>query len=219
MTLFEAIDAYITLKRSLGAVFSSDARILRSFAVLSVTSLFATSIPRRPVSSVAAKGRRRDGGNAKTRRCAGSSLGSSIVDTSRPVHFQRIGPASRVLSSPTSTPAMNCSAFSTQRRFCKTGASLYAIRPSKPCCWFCTVRGFVQAKACGCAVAMWTLRERVLTISDSKFFKSRLVPIGAALTDALSAYSRERRHLPMPAGTHSALLRFAHGQTRLPLTA
>ena len=48
------------------------------------------------------------------------------------------------------------------------------------------------------------LRERVLTISDTKFFKSRLVPIGAALTDALSAYSRERRHLPMRAGTHSA---------------
>ena len=48
------------------------------------------------------------------------------------------------------------------------------------------------------------LRERVLTISDTKFFKSRLVPIGNALTDALSAYSVERRHLPMPAGTQSA---------------
>ena len=32
MTLLEAIDAYITLKRSLGAVFSADTRILRSFA-------------------------------------------------------------------------------------------------------------------------------------------------------------------------------------------
>ena len=32
MKLVEAIEAYITLKRSLGAVFSADARILRSFA-------------------------------------------------------------------------------------------------------------------------------------------------------------------------------------------
>ena len=32
MTLTEAIEAYITLKRSLGAVFSADTRILRSFA-------------------------------------------------------------------------------------------------------------------------------------------------------------------------------------------
>ena len=37
-----------------------------------------------------------------------------------------------------------------------------------------------------------------------RFHKSRLVPIGNALTDALSAYSVERRHLPMPAGTQSA---------------
>ena len=31
MTLIEAIDAYITLRRSLGAVFSADTRVLRSF--------------------------------------------------------------------------------------------------------------------------------------------------------------------------------------------
>ena len=51
------------------------------------------------------------------------------------------------------------------------------------------------------------------------FHKSRLVPIGAALTDALSAYSRERRHLPMPAGTRSAFFASHTGQTRLPRTA
>jgi len=32
MTLNEAVDAYITMKRSLGAVFSADAQVLRSFA-------------------------------------------------------------------------------------------------------------------------------------------------------------------------------------------
>ena len=32
MTLTEAIDAYVCVKRSLGAVFSADARILRTFA-------------------------------------------------------------------------------------------------------------------------------------------------------------------------------------------
>ena len=31
MTLTESIDAYLTLKRSLGAVFSADTRVLRSF--------------------------------------------------------------------------------------------------------------------------------------------------------------------------------------------
>ena len=32
MTLTEAVESYIKIKRSLGAVFSADARILRSFA-------------------------------------------------------------------------------------------------------------------------------------------------------------------------------------------
>ena len=32
MTLNEAVDAYITMKRSLGAVFSADTRVLRSFS-------------------------------------------------------------------------------------------------------------------------------------------------------------------------------------------
>ena len=37
--------------------------------------------------------------------------------------LQRTGPVYAVLSSPTSIPAMNCSAFSMQRRFCNTAAS------------------------------------------------------------------------------------------------
>ncbi len=48
------------------------------------------------------------------------------------------------------------------------------------------------------------LRERVLAVNDTKFFKSRLVPVGVALADALSAYAGKRRHLPMPAAARSA---------------
>ena len=59
------------------------------------------------------------------------------------------------------------------------------------------------------------LRERVLTISDTKFFKSRLVPIGTALTAALSAYYSKRRHLPMPAAAHSA---FFASHTGIPIS-
>ena len=48
------------------------------------------------------------------------------------------------------------------------------------------------------------LDERVLAIWDTKFFKSRLVPIGTALAAALGTYHKARQHLPMPAGTRSA---------------
>jgi len=47
------------------------------------------------------------------------------------------------------------------------------------------------------------LKERVLTIWDTKFFKSRLVPIGVDLAKALDAYRTSRRYLPLPSGARS----------------
>lgn len=48
------------------------------------------------------------------------------------------------------------------------------------------------------------LGERVLSIWDTKFFKSRLVPIGASLVARLATYRQAREHLPMPAADRSA---------------
>ena len=51
------------------------------------------------------------------------------------------------------------------------------------------------------------LAARVITIHDTKFHKTRLVPIGPRLTHALSEYVRCRvRDLPMPSRTASAFL-------------
>jgi integrase/recombinase XerD len=56
------------------------------------------------------------------------------------------------------------------------------------------------------------LVERVITIRDTKFFKSRFVPTGPRLTNALSEYARCRiRDLPMPAGTAAAFFARTHG--------
>jgi len=48
------------------------------------------------------------------------------------------------------------------------------------------------------------LPERLLTVRDAKFFKSRLVPIGPNLADQLSAYEKQRRLLPLPHAEASA---------------
>ena len=54
------------------------------------------------------------------------------------------------------------------------------------------------------------LRDRILTIWDTKFFSSRLVPIGKDLANALDHYRTARQlHLPVPAGERSAF--FATG--------
>ena len=42
------------------------------------------------------------------------------------------------------------------------------------------------------------LTEQVITVRDTKFFKTRLVPIGPKLTRELAAHIERRRQLPMP---------------------
>jgi integrase/recombinase XerD len=56
------------------------------------------------------------------------------------------------------------------------------------------------------------LGERVLTVRGTKFYKSRLVPIGHQLAGALSRYIEQRGTLPMPQGAQSAMLASRAGQ-------
>ena len=48
------------------------------------------------------------------------------------------------------------------------------------------------------------LDQRLLTVRNTKFFKTRLVPIGPKLTKILSDYRSHRRQLPLPIGETSA---------------
>jgi site-specific recombinase XerD len=47
--------------------------------------------------------------------------------------------------------------------------------------------------------------ERILTVRDTKFFKSRLVPIGPKLAGQLAVHIQRRRQLPLPLGDDSRL--------------
>jgi integrase/recombinase XerD len=49
------------------------------------------------------------------------------------------------------------------------------------------------------------LIERIVTVRDTKFFKTRLVPIGPKLAGELAAYIQRRRQLPLPLGDDSRL--------------
>lgn len=50
------------------------------------------------------------------------------------------------------------------------------------------------------------LSEAVLTVRNTKFFKSRLVPLAPALTNVLEACARRRADRPLPEGMDSAFL-------------
>lgn len=57
------------------------------------------------------------------------------------------------------------------------------------------------------------LTQRLITVRDTKFYKTRLVPIGPRLTQQLAAYLHRRRSLALPEGEGSAFLssRTGHG--------
>ena len=50
------------------------------------------------------------------------------------------------------------------------------------------------------------LRESVLTVRRSKFFKTRLVPAGPQLAGGLAAYAGRRARRPLPEGRNSSFL-------------
>ena len=56
------------------------------------------------------------------------------------------------------------------------------------------------------------LRARLLTIWNTKFFKSRWVPIGTDLCRALLRYQTDRTQLPLPDGDRSAFFATRQGQ-------
>jgi integrase/recombinase XerD len=56
------------------------------------------------------------------------------------------------------------------------------------------------------------LENRLLTIRDTKFFKSRLVPIGPRLTKELVAHSKRRMSLPLPFRKESAFFASSTGR-------
>ena len=66
--------------------------------------------------------------------------------------------------------------------------------------------GLRISEAIGLTVADVDLAERVLTVRNTKFYKTRLVPIGPQLAAALVAYYEQRSKLPPPTAKDSAFL-------------
>lgn len=66
--------------------------------------------------------------------------------------------------------------------------------------------GLRISEAIALTVADIDLADRVLTVRRTKFYKTRLVPIGVQLAAALTAYYEQRSRLAMPEGQDAAFL-------------
>ncbi len=72
--------------------------------------------------------------------------------------------------------------------------------------------GMRISEALGLAMQDVDLSAQVITVRDTKFFKTRLVPIGPRLTRELAAYMKRRRLLPLPTGEASPLFTTRDGR-------
>ena len=72
--------------------------------------------------------------------------------------------------------------------------------------------GLRRGEAIRLTIADVDISEAVLTVRDSKFYKSRIVPVGRQLADALKKYAERRLELPIPHGWDSIFLANRDGE-------
>jgi integrase/recombinase XerD len=201
MKLSSSIENYVALKRSLGAVFSSDARVLRSFS--------------RAMGDVALEAITSEDCR---RFCRGKGLPSRFWERkhgSLQGFFHYLVSRGFLVSSPFKEPAPHI-----QRTFRpyiyshdELGRLLEAISQEQSrrrllepetlrtiilLLYGAGLRAGEALRLRPCDV---NFQDRVLSIWGTKFFKSRLLPIGASLAAALANYAQQ--HQPVrPADEH-----------------
>jgi site-specific recombinase XerD len=204
MILTEAIEHYLALKRSLGAVFSAEARILRSFG--------------RVVGDVALESIGRDACHAF---CRGAGPPTRFWERKHQTlrgFFGYLITRGHLRSSPLphASPRVPRSfqayiySHDELRRVLDATSILETIRSPQQHIIFRALllllygAGLRPGEALRLRRCDVDLTDRILAIWDTKFFKSRLVPIGPDLCKAMDIYSTVRQRLPLPDETRSA---------------
>jgi integrase/recombinase XerD len=203
MTIAGAVERYLTLKRSLGAVFCADARILHSFA---------RALGNTPLDSI-----NRD---ACQVFCCGTGPATRFWErkyyTLRGFFGYLVARGHLVVSPlPESSPRIphlfQAYVYSHEelRRLLDGTSILNTERSPLQALTFRTIilllygAGLRPGEALRLRCCDVDLVARLLAIWNTKFFKSRLVPIGADLCKALDTYRQVRQRLLLPAESRS----------------
>jgi integrase len=212
MTLTSAVDAYVGLKQSLGAVFSVDAHILAAFVRATGDVPVDTVTPDMCTAFCRGKG-------PPTRfwsRKHGALQGL----------FRYLVARGHVSHSPLPEPCPRIQ--STFQRYIYTRDDVVrllaaAAQPVHPAAvvqpptlrlllLILYATGLRAGEALRLRCCDIDFRDRLLTIWDTKFFKSRLVPIGHELCRALSQHRIERIRLPLADGDRSVFFATRQGR-------
>jgi site-specific recombinase XerD len=205
MTLIQAVESYIVLKRSLGAVFAADARILRSFA---------RTLGDVPVESI--------GMPACQSFCRGTGPPTRFWERKDQalrgffrylVHRGLLAKSPLPPSAPRLPRSFQAYIYSHAQLRQLLDATSLLKTPDFPrqALVFRTLllllygAGLRPSEAIRLRCCDLELRARTISVWDTKFFKSRLVPLGPDLCSALAAYRKARLRLPLPQMAQSAL--------------
>jgi integrase/recombinase XerD len=215
MSLHEVVEGYIAFKRALGVRLESEARVLRAFS----RSMGDTDIedvkPAAVLAFVAGAGP-----VTRTWKQKASVLRSFYRYAVGRGH----APSSPVPTTiPKFPPTRAPHIYSTDELKRLLAATEMLDTPQAPlralayrtllCLLYGT--GMRLNEALSLTLNDVDLADRLITVRNAKFFKTRWVPTGPKLTSALADYARQRvRRLPMPAGRDSAFFGTARSGTR-----
>ena len=204
MNLKEAIESYVTLRRSLGAVFSAETRVLRSFG---------RTFGDRPIDMISHEECHAfcRGAGPPTRwwsRKHGALRGFFTYLVTRN-HLAASPLPETVPRIPVSFEPYIYTRDELHRLFDATEVLETSLSPLRHLTFRTLLlllygAGLRPGEGLRLRCCDVELCDGVLSIWDTKFFKSRLVPIGADLVTALDKYRKAREDLPTPAGGRSA---------------
>ena len=206
-TLREAIDYYIAWQRSHGAKFVSGAYLLNSFCRGFDQNTECDAVTEAQVRAFLA-------GNGPLTRSRATRYGA-LAGFYRYAISRRYASCSPLPGNeprrPRSAPPYIYSHDELKRLFdvideCRRGARKLDAETFRTLILLLYGTGLRRGEACRLTLADVDLAEAVLTVRDTKFYKSRLVPVGPRLADVLRVYASRRAGRPMLAGITSNFL-------------
>ncbi len=209
MTLGEAIDTYILWRRSHGTKFDDGARILHRFLKGVDADAPCDAVTRDAVRAFLA-GTRPPTSYRNAKYAALSGLYRFAISRGHATRF----PLPERESEPRASgplPPYIYTGDEVQRLLGSTEASRARARQLdgdtlRTLILLLHGSGLRSGEALRLTLADVDLDDAVLTVRDSKFYKSRLVPVGERLAHVLRDHAVRRLRSPQPEGRHSAFL-------------
>lgn len=211
MKLLELVNSYVAFKRSLGMRFTSQPRVFRRFSRV-LGDIDICDITPQAVRAFL------DGDRALTNTWfLNYRLLRGLFSFAVSRGFVRRSPLPVFTPSP--LPPFRPHIYSTSELSALLSATsvLNSVRnPLQPFTFRALLlilygTGMRVGEALHLSLRNADLHSRVLTIRDTKFFKSRLVPLGPRLTRELVAFQKRRGALPMPQLEDSAFFASSTG--------